>query len=111
VRTGSTANPRNTANIFIGMGAQDPVTQGITPVATVPANPNSDFYFQPIVKYYIGTGEFEAGTVVNITEIGPVLSVDFTQTPETTAIYTQGSNNEYTSGSPSDAAVKHGKKK
>lgn len=93
------------------MGAQDPISQGITPVATIPANPNSNFYFQPIVKYYIGTGTYEAGTVVNITEIGPVLSVDFTQTPETTAIYTQGSNNEYTPGPPSDSAVKHGKKK
>ncbi|EAW11704.1 uncharacterized protein ACLA_094030 [Aspergillus clavatus NRRL 1] len=95
-------------NIFIGMGARDPVTQGITPVATVPANPNYNFYFQPVVKYYIGTGDFDAGTVVNITEIGPVLTVDFTQSTENSVVFTQGPNNEYTPGGPSSDAAKKG---
>ncbi|GIK03443.1 hypothetical protein Aspvir_007513 [Aspergillus viridinutans] len=98
-------------NIFIGMGARDPESKDIIPVTTVPASPNTDFYFQPIVKYYIGTGNFEAGTVVNITEIGPVLTVDFTQLPEPSAVYTQGRDNEYTPGAPSDDAAKGRKKK
>ncbi|PKX92865.1 uncharacterized protein P174DRAFT_461362 [Aspergillus novofumigatus IBT 16806] len=98
-------------NIFIGMGARDPSTQGIIPVATVPASPNYDFYFQPIVKYYIGTGDYEPGTVVNITEIGPVLEVDFTQLPGTTAVYTQGRDNNYTPGPPSDSEAAKGHKK
>ncbi|GIJ82153.1 hypothetical protein Asppvi_000657 [Aspergillus pseudoviridinutans] len=98
-------------NIFIGMGAPDPVSQDIIPVTTVPASPNTYFYFQPIVKYYIGTGEYEAGTVVNITEIGQVCPVDFTQLPEPTAIYTQGRDNEYYPGAPSEDAVKGHKKK
>ncbi|KAF7169652.1 hypothetical protein CNMCM5623_002336 [Aspergillus felis] len=98
-------------NIFIGTGVQDPVSKHIIPVATVPASPSSNFYFQPIVKYHIGTGEFEAGTVVNITEIGPVLDVDFTQLPENSAVYTQGRNGEYTPGAPSDDAVRGHEKK
>jgi hypothetical protein len=93
------------------MGARDPNTQFITPVATVPASPNYNFYFQPIAKYYIGTGDFEAGTVVSITEIGPVLTVDFTQLPANTAVYTQGRDNQYTPGPPSDTEAVKGHKK
>ncbi|EAW25203.1 uncharacterized protein NFIA_106930 [Aspergillus fischeri NRRL 181] len=98
-------------NIFIGMGARGPSTQGIVPVATVPASPSYDFYFQPIVKYYIGTGEYEPETVVNITEIGPVLDVDFTQLPGTSVTYTQGRDNHYTQGPPPDSEAAKGHKK
>ncbi|GFF39855.1 hypothetical protein IFM46972_06022 [Aspergillus udagawae] len=106
-----TFNYPTETNIFIGMGAPDPYTQFIIPVATMPASPNYNFYFQPIVKYYIGTGDFEAGTVVNVTEIGPVLTVDFTQLPGNTAVYTQGQDNEYTLGPPSDTEAVKGHKK
>lgn len=98
--TSDPADSMDTANIFIGMGARDPKQGGITPVATVPADPNSDFYFQPIVKYYIGWGDFEPGTVVNIAEIGPVLTVDFTQLTVNNVVYTQDSSNNYKSGPP-----------
>ncbi|KFZ13843.1 hypothetical protein V502_06413 [Pseudogymnoascus sp. VKM F-4520 (FW-2644)] len=84
-------------NIFLGMGAQSP--SGVVPVASVSAAPNQKYYFNPVARWYIGTGTYTPGTVVNITDIGNIQECDFTysQLPQT---YYQGPDQLYHSGSP-----------
>ncbi|KAK6346522.1 hypothetical protein TWF696_006647 [Orbilia brochopaga] len=49
-------------NIVMGMGAKNPVTGEIVPVALVPAQPGKTLTFTPeLLRYYIAVGDFEHG--------------------------------------------------
>lgn len=53
--------------------------QNVVPVATVPVLPQYTYNFTPSTTFYIATGSFVEGQVVNIQEVGPYLEIDFSQ--------------------------------
>jgi len=81
VNTDQTFKYPNGNNIFIGLGARDPFNaKRIVPTATVAARPGSQYTFYPKVKYYVCTGNFSDGEIVDIKEIGTKLEIDFSNT-------------------------------
>lgn len=49
-----------------------------------------------MTKFWVSTGGYTAGTVIDITQIGQSIDIDFTGRIERTAIVTQDASNNYT---------------
>ena len=60
------------------MGKYD-ANQKIVPVASFPALPSQQYTLQPVVEFYVGTGSYQPGAAVNVTDIGEIGTIDFTQ--------------------------------
>jgi hypothetical protein len=82
------ANERPLDNIFIGLGAIDPIKKTTIPVAVFKAQPGKDNTIRPHVTYYVGTGEYKPGTIIDVSTISKALEVDFTGKPQLDAVVT-----------------------
>ena len=51
------------------------------PVAVWQAEPNVTYTITPNPTYYIGTGSFKQGTIVDVSTIGAVSKIDFQKAP------------------------------
>lgn len=84
-------------NIYIGVGAKDPKNPGsVIPIQTYLAEPSLNSLLFPHLKYYICTGEFQPGIIVDRTTIGSSLKVDFTGASVTDAVFTVNPKGQYT---------------
>ncbi|KAK0706154.1 hypothetical protein B0T26DRAFT_837077, partial [Lasiosphaeria miniovina] len=67
-------NPNNT---FVGLGGMS-TAGSVVPMATFLASPSDTYNIFPVVKYYIATGSYSPGEIINVQEIGVTQLVDFT---------------------------------
>ncbi|KAK0730163.1 hypothetical protein B0H67DRAFT_548169 [Lasiosphaeris hirsuta] len=67
-------------SIYVGCGAQTnpPDANTVVPIQTYIAEPGLQSQFFPRPKYYVTTGNYQPGTIVDLTTLGDVLQVDFT---------------------------------
>ncbi|KAL8835416.1 MAG: hypothetical protein Q9176_006917 [Flavoplaca citrina] len=72
---------------FCGLGMKSPVPEeeDVVPVAVWQAKPNQDYHITPKRVYYISTGKFHAGLIVDVAKLGQTATVDFTGRKETVA--------------------------
>ncbi|KAL3962832.1 hypothetical protein ACCO45_004355 [Purpureocillium lilacinum] len=70
----------------------------VVPVAVWRAKPSLNYDLTPKVTYYVGTGDYAAGTAVDITSIGVVSTIDFTTAKpgQTVATITHNVDGTYT---------------
>jgi hypothetical protein len=89
VQTDTNFQYPNENNIFVGLGAKNPNDDtDIVPTATFAAHPGELYTIWPKVKYYVSTGSFTPGTVIDVQAIGQTLEVDFeTGLPDRTYIH------------------------
>lgn len=83
-----------TAHKFVGYGGKTK-TGIILPLASLPMLPNTTFIIEPHLVYTVGTGSFTAGDIIDVTTLGPTISIDFA-THRPIAIVSQGANLEFT---------------
>jgi len=79
-----------TDNIFLGVGGVNPQDQSdIIPTATFVAHPGMTCTIFPKVVFYVSTGEFTPGTLIDVTSVETTsLKVDFeTGLPDRTFIH------------------------
>ncbi|KAF5575906.1 hypothetical protein FPCIR_12910 [Fusarium pseudocircinatum] len=78
VKVDKTIKYPSPTHIFIGLGAPDPLHANlVVPVASVPATPSNQFTIWPHNKWYIASGDFQQGTIIDVQTIGPTQLVDF----------------------------------
>lgn len=66
------------ANIFVGLCGDSANRDGIIiPIFTYVAHPSHTFHVVPLIKYYIGTGSYPEGEIIDIDDIGLSMLVDF----------------------------------
>lgn len=76
--TDDTFTPENSSNIFIGLGAPSADNPQITsPTATFAAEPSMTYTIWPKNTWYICTGSFQAGTIIEVQSVGVTQEVDF----------------------------------
>ncbi|KAF7553247.1 hypothetical protein G7Z17_g3751 [Cylindrodendrum hubeiense] len=74
----STFKYPNQNNIFLGLGAPDPLDPtSVLPTATISAVPGNTKTIWPHNKWYISTGSFEQGTIIDVQTVGTTQIVDF----------------------------------
>ncbi|KAK2026630.1 hypothetical protein LX32DRAFT_565831 [Colletotrichum zoysiae] len=95
IQSDGTFNVANMGNIYLGVGAKDPKTGEVIPIQTYKAQPNITAVLYPVVKYYIAFGNYTPGTVVKMSEMGRVLSVDFTGISLNDVTFTLNDHNDY----------------
>lgn len=61
----------------------------VIPVATWAAKSSRDYKVYPKIKYYVSTGSYTSGDIVDIADLGKVATIDFTGKKETVAQVTQ----------------------
>lgn len=89
--------PFSADNIYIGVGANDPKSPGdVIPIQTYIAEPGLNSQIFPHLTYYICTGEFEPGVIVDRNTLGDCLKIDFTGAAIPKAVYVVDSNGNYT---------------
>lgn len=87
---------RLVANIFIGLGGESADGDGtIIPLFTFVACPGHTFHLAPVIKYYIGTGSYSEGEIIDIDDIGPSMLVDFTGNNPKNAVLIHRPNGTY----------------
>ncbi|RPA87715.1 hypothetical protein BJ508DRAFT_233275 [Ascobolus immersus RN42] len=85
------------SKLYIGCGAEDPNSDGsIIPVQTWIAKPGVSTQIFPHATYYICTGEYQPGMVVDRSTIGSALKIDFTGSSLSSVTFTYGSDGAYT---------------
>ncbi|KAI9681748.1 MAG: hypothetical protein M1829_000493 [Trizodia sp. TS-e1964] len=73
-------NPQTYPNVQIGLGKYD--SRGdVVPAFVFTPHPNTSYDITPVVTYYIATGSYSAGQVVDITSYGAKVEIDFTTAP------------------------------
>jgi hypothetical protein len=77
------------------MQSPRPQQQDVLPVAVWKAVPNQQYQITPHRKYYITTGSYAAGTVVDVTQLGKVAALDFTGKQENLATVTMNADYTY----------------
>ncbi|KAL5371332.1 hypothetical protein DPSP01_014336 [Paraphaeosphaeria sporulosa] len=70
-------NPEQYRNVYCGYGKYDD-TGNVVPVAVWTAKPSQIYEVTPVVTYYVSTGDFHAGDVVDVTTLGAIAKIDFT---------------------------------
>ncbi|KAL8900060.1 MAG: hypothetical protein Q9192_001272 [Flavoplaca navasiana] len=72
---------------FCGLGMKSPVPEeeDVVPVAVWQARPNQDYHITPKRVYYISTGKFHAGLIVDVVKLGQTATIDSTGRKETVA--------------------------
>ncbi|KAJ4316840.1 hypothetical protein N0V94_005253 [Neodidymelliopsis sp. IMI 364377] len=88
IRTAEYDLTRYTEDAFCGMGLKspNPMIEDVTPVAVWQAKPNQDYQITPKRQYYVSTGKYTPGTIVNVTQLGQVARIDFTGRSENVAV-------------------------
>ncbi|KAF5232131.1 hypothetical protein FANTH_13128 [Fusarium anthophilum] len=76
--TDSSFTPLNLNNIFIGLGAPSANNPDIiSPTATFPAEPSMTYTIWPKNTWYICTGSFQPGSIIEVQAVGAKQEVDF----------------------------------
>ena len=67
------------AYLFCGLGRQNPKSdeEDIVPVAVWDADPNEHYDVIPREIFYVATGDFRLGEIVNIRSLGKIAKIDF----------------------------------
>lgn len=91
--------------MYFGVGAKVPGSDAIIPVQTYRAQPGIVAQVFPKVKYYVGFGAYEPGTVVDLVSLGDVLEIDFTGLAAHSATFTLDDKYSYI---PDDDVEKQG---
>lgn len=83
--------------VFCGLGMANPLRdqQEVLPVSVWQAMPNQKFQITPKRVYYISTGKFTPGTLVDVTQLGKSATIDFTGRKETVATLDLTNNLDY----------------
>jgi len=63
------------------MGKYDEANNVVPAFVFNPPDATKEYDITPVVTYYIATGDYEAGQVVDITSYGPAQAIDFTSAP------------------------------
>jgi len=96
IKTDDSFQIGNKNNIYIGMGGKDPNdSTNILPVATFVAHPSATCLVWPHVIYYISTGSYQAGTIIDVATLGNILEVNFTGAVKTDVVYVHNANGDY----------------
>ncbi|KAF1845174.1 uncharacterized protein K460DRAFT_366062 [Cucurbitaria berberidis CBS 394.84] len=84
-------------NAFCGLGMKSPVPniEDVVPVSVWQAKPNQAYQITPKRIYYISTGDYKAGRIVNVAEFGKVCTIDFTGRKETIATVIYNNDLDY----------------
>ncbi|KAL9594237.1 MAG: hypothetical protein Q9219_007139 [cf. Caloplaca sp. 3 TL-2023] len=74
-------------NTFCGLGRRSPIPsiQEVVPVSVWQAKPNQKYLVTPKRVYYISTGDYVQGTIVEYADLGSHATIDFTGRDETIA--------------------------
>jgi len=81
-------------DVFIGLGKKN--EKGvIVPVAVKTPSPSSEHIIQPVITFYVATGNFFAGKLVNIAIVGKTTTIDFTGKGKYSASLTYNSDGTY----------------
>ena len=62
-----------------------PDEEDVVPVAVWQAKPNQQYQITPKRIFYIATGDYKAGKIVNVADLGATATIDFTGRKETIA--------------------------
>lgn len=70
---------------FCGLGMKSPFpeVQDVIPTSVWQAKPNQNYQITPKQTYYISTGTFHAGRIVDFAQLGAYATIDFTGRKET----------------------------
>ncbi|KAH0370227.1 hypothetical protein KCU65_g2619, partial [Aureobasidium melanogenum] len=76
---------------FCGMGKTQPYSNPskVIPVATWTAKSSENYIIYPKIQYFVSTGEYSSGDIVDVATLGQVATIDFTGKKETVAQVTQ----------------------
>ncbi|KAH7232872.1 hypothetical protein BKA59DRAFT_313137 [Fusarium tricinctum] len=81
---------------YVGTGARDPSSpDSVIPLQTWVAEPGLNTQVYPKPKYYICTGEYQPGMVIDPSLLANVLTVDFTSAIVPQAVFTLSNNGTY----------------
>lgn len=72
-------------NIFIGIGGKTADGE-ILPIATFQPTPQNTYQITPLVTYYVATGSYTPGTIMNVTALGNPGTIDFTGQTSSNAV-------------------------
>jgi len=87
----------NQNNIFVGLGADGSSGSGdVVPLAIFPAHPGQSYNIFPVVTYYIGTGMYVPGEIIDVQDVGTIQLLDFTGTNPKRVIVTHNPDGAYT---------------
>jgi len=75
----------------------------VVPMATFLAAPSTVYNIYPVVKYYIATGTYTPGQIINVQAMGLTQLVDFTNTTFNSATYIHANNGKYVPVPPAKA--------
>jgi hypothetical protein len=64
-------------NFFTGLGGTNQDGQ-VIPVSTFKADPSITYSIAPVKMYYICTGSYKTGQIINVKEVGETVTIDFT---------------------------------
>ncbi|PMD52993.1 uncharacterized protein K444DRAFT_542670 [Hyaloscypha bicolor E] len=85
-------------NVYCGLGRQSAHdSEDIIPVAVWTAKPSQDYEIAPVQKFFIATGTYSEGDVVNVADLGQTVVIDFTSTTYTNASTDFTTEYKYTS--------------
>ena len=85
----------------MGLGRQS--EDDIVPVAVWGAKPNEDYEIAPVEKFFVSTGDYNAGDAVDVAELGATVTFDFTGTTHTVATTTFKDDGTYADPTYSDS--------
>ncbi len=84
-----------TTRLVFGMGKTDNYGL-VSPVATFAAEPSTTSNIIPVVKFFVSTGKYTAGSIIDLQEVGTTAEIDFTGRSDNTAVVKQLANGTYT---------------
>jgi len=85
-----------TKNIFIGLGALDPNDpESVVATAVFSAEPSVQYTVEPKVKFYVCTGSYQQGKIVNLKMIGNPLIINFDEEDLDAVAFNHLPNGEY----------------
>jgi len=85
-----------TDNLFIGLGAIDPVTQSTFPVAVFKAQANVNHLITPHPVYYVAMGDYNPGEIIDVSSFSDAVTVSFSGRNELGATVTHDAQGNYT---------------
>lgn len=89
--------PTDTNTRYIGVGAADPDHQGkVIPIVSYVAEPSLNSMLYPKMTYYVSTGEWQPGQLVDRNLVGKYVKLDFEGAKIPKANLTLGSNGNWT---------------
>ena len=81
----------HSGNAYCGLGLQSSTSQDIAPAAIWSAEPNQQYVVEPKQTYYISTGDYEEGNILDVEQLGSIATIDFTAkaTPNAQVMFTE----------------------